>query len=417
VFWFRKGGNPRAYSFWAADSICQRARVLGDFALAVDLLPDLVANYRAWEKSRLCADGLFWQIDDRDGMEVSIGGSGKRATINSYLYGDARAIAALARRAGNGAVEQEFTAKAETLRRLVNDKLWNAGDQFYETLPRSAAEIASSPGKARATAAPKGPGAAGEVRLVGVRELHGFTPWYFSLPEPGRGYEAAWKQLMDPRGFLAPCGPTTAEQRHPKFAVAYEGHECQWNGPSWPFSTAVTLTAMANVLHDYPQDAITARDYLEVLRIYARSHTRKKDDGSVVGWIDENLNPFTGDWISRTMLMKRREQKGGQDNQPRERGKDYNHSTFCDLAITGLMGLRPREDDVLEVHPLIPADTWDWCRLDHVLYHGRRLTIQWDRDGTKFQRGAGLRVFADGKLLAHRPGLERIETALPRPGL
>ena len=105
VFWFRKGGEPRRYSFWAADSIYQRALALGDFTLATDLLPDLIANYREWEKAKLEPDGLFRQIDDRDGMEVSIGGQshrgqGKRPTINSYMYGDARAIAAIARRAG-----------------------------------------------------------------------------------------------------------------------------------------------------------------------------------------------------------------------------------------------------------------------------------------------------------------------------
>jgi hypothetical protein len=55
---------------------------------------------------------------------------------------------------------------------------------------------------------------------------------YFDLPNPDKS--VAWKQLIDPRGFCAPFGPTTAEQRHPKFAVAYAGHECQWNGPSWP---------------------------------------------------------------------------------------------------------------------------------------------------------------------------------------
>ena len=74
VFWFRKGGAPRRYSFWAADSIDQQALATGDFTRAIDLLPDLVANYEAWEKSRLDPDGLFWQIDDRDGMEVSVGG-------------------------------------------------------------------------------------------------------------------------------------------------------------------------------------------------------------------------------------------------------------------------------------------------------------------------------------------------------
>ena len=26
---------------------------------------------------------------------------------------------------------------------------------------------------------------------------------------------------------------------------------------------------------------------------------------------------------------------------PRERGKDYNHSTFCDLVTCGLVGVRP----------------------------------------------------------------------------
>ena len=86
VFWFRKGGEPRKYSFWAADAIYARSLVLGDFRLPKELLPDLIANYEAWEKSHLDASGLYWQNDGNDGMEVSIGGSGRRATINSYQY-------------------------------------------------------------------------------------------------------------------------------------------------------------------------------------------------------------------------------------------------------------------------------------------------------------------------------------------
>ncbi len=88
VFWFRKGGEPRRYSFWAADAFYARNLVQPNKELITGLLDDLVGNYEEWEKSRLDPDGLFWQIDDRDGMEVSIGGSGKRATINSYMYGD-----------------------------------------------------------------------------------------------------------------------------------------------------------------------------------------------------------------------------------------------------------------------------------------------------------------------------------------
>ena len=115
--------------------------VLGDFSRAIDLLPDLVANYEAWEESRLEPDGLFWQIDDRDGMEVSIGGSGhrgqgKRATINSYMYGDALAIAAIAERAGKPEIAAAYREKAARIKRLVLEKLWDDEAKFFKVLPR-----------------------------------------------------------------------------------------------------------------------------------------------------------------------------------------------------------------------------------------------------------------------------------------
>ncbi len=90
---------------------------------------------------------------------------------------------------------------------------------------------------------------------------------------------------MDPQGFYAPFGPTTAEQRHPKFAVSYQGHECQWNGPSWPYATSVTLTALANVLNNYQQDIVTKADYFKLLTIYTKSHSL-----TARGWPDRPLD-------------------------------------------------------------------------------------------------------------------------------
>jgi len=387
VFWFRKGGEPRRYSFWAADAIYHHALAMGDFTRAVDLLPELIANYQAWEQSRLEPDGLFWQIDDRDGMEVSIGGSycergqGKRATINSYMYGDALAIATIAEKAGKPEIVKEYRDKAERIKRLVLEKLWDDEAKFFKVLPRRE-----------------------NAELVDVREQHGLTPWYFHLPTKGQGYEAAWKQLMDPKGFYAPFGPTSAEQRHPKFSVSYKGHSCQWNGPSWPFATSVTLTALANVLNDYPQEAVTANDYFETLKIYTKSHRLTREDGTVVPWIDENLNPHTGDWLARTKLGSGKKQ---------ERGKDYNHSSYCDLIITGLVGLRPRVDDTVEINPLVPEGAWDYFCLDGVPYHGRSLTILWDKTGEKYGKGAGLRLLADGDEIGASKTLGRLVAPLP----
>ena len=386
VFWFRKGGDPRRYSFSAADGIWSRFQVTGDDRLAKELLPDLVANYEAWEKSRRDTNGLFWQVDGQDGMEVSISGAlspgaeGYRPTINSYLYGDAVAIARIAERAGQGQLADRFQAKAAELKRLVQEKLWDPQAQFFKVLPR---------GK--------------DTRLSDAREEHGYTPWYFDIPDPDKSI--AWKQIMDPLGFYAPFGPTTAEQRHPKFTVAYTGHECQWNGPSWPYATAVTLTALANLLNHYQQDFTTPQDYFELLKNYARSHRLKLEDGLIVPWIDENLNPTNGDWIARTLLRQR-------GSVIPERGKDYNHSTYCDLVISGLVGLRPRADDTVEVNPLVPG-TWNFFCLDQIRYHGHWLTVVWDKTGNRYHRGAGLRVLADGKEIALSETLRRVMGQLP----
>jgi hypothetical protein len=380
AFWFRGGGEPRRYSFWAADALRARHLVSPNAGLLTNLLADLVANFEAWEKTQRDTNGLFWQEDGRDGMEVSVGGSGYRVTINSYMYGDATAIAGIADLASQPDLARRFRAEAERIKRLVQDKLWDEPAQFFKVAPR------------------------GEpLRLTSVREQHGLTPWYFNLPDAR--FDIAWKQLMDPQGFSAPFGATTTERRHAGFQLAYTGHECQWNGPSWPYSTAVTLTALANVLNCRAASVVSKADYLTVLRNYALSHRLKRPDGSVVPWIDENLNPLTGDWIARTLLMQR-------GNQIPERGKDYNHSTFCDVVISGLIGLRPRADDTLEVNPLAP-DAWDYFCLDKVRYHGRLLTIVWDKTGTRYGKGQGLRLYADGKEIASSKAISRIVAALP----
>ena len=381
VFWFRQGGEPRRYSFWAADALWARHLVTPNPALLVDLLPDLIRNYEAWEGDRYDAPvGLFWQDDGQDGMEVSNGGTGYRATLNSYQYGDALAIARIADLAGRAEVVGRFRAKADRLKTLVQSLLWDEESQFFKVAPR------------RNATAP----ATDRLALASARELHGFTPWYFLMPDPR--HDVAWKQLMDPKGFFAPFGPTTAEQRHPGFKVAYEGHECQWNGPSWPYATSITLTALANLLNARDPGVVTSRDYFTLLRQYALSHRLQRPDGRTVPWIDENLNPFTGDWIARTLLMQR-------GKVIPERGKDYNHSTFCDLVISGLVGLRPRADGTAVVNPLLPADTWEYFCLDEVACQGRRLTILWDRTGARYGRGPGLRVLVDGKEAESRTDL------------
>ncbi len=376
-YWMKPGPAGEApmdqgkYSGWSIWAAYQRWLVTGDSEGLAGMLGDFEAYYRAWEERRMNPDGSFWQYDVRDAMEESISGSrtdkNLRPPLNAYMYGNAVAMAAIARRLGRDDLERTYAAKAETLKQVVEQRLWDDEAKFY---------------KVRYVH----PGQADDNTLCTAREELGYIPWYFDLPARDAGREAAWSQLTDPYGFKAPFGITTAERRHPKFRYRMVGG-CEWNGPVWPFATSQTLTALGNVLCDRQQSFVGPRDYFEALRTYARATYWQGKP-----YIGEYLDEMTGVPLQKTP----------------ERGRYYNHSTFCDLVITGLVGLRPQADGSVVVNPLVPEGAWDWFCLDGVPYRGWLLTIAWDRTGERYGRGKGLHVLADGVRIAHSARLTRL---------
>lgn len=413
-FWYRGGGSLQSYSNWIPDGLYQLCLTTGDFDQAIDLLPDLVADEQRWERDHLHGSGLYWSSDDRDGSEFSISGPGLRTTLNCYQYANTNAIAKLAKRAGNDALHERYRSKADTLKRLILDRLWDEERQFFLCVPL----------QDRETPVDRWSFADMKPSMV-ARELWGYLPWYFGIA--GKGYEKAWGALFDADGFHGEYGPTTAERSHQQYGIFYsgdeltrwlkvrsgdstdypgeKGHECLWNGPSWPFATAQVLTALANhlVVDDWP--AVSADEYVRLLARYARSHRRTRANGTVVPWIDENLHPDTGDWISRTRLKTWSNGTWDPAKGGRERGKDYNHSTFCDLVISGLFGIRPLDKGV-EIHPLFSTVDWPYACLDGVSCRGHLLTVIYDQDGTHYDQGKGYQVLVDGtvKVSLETPG-------------
>ena len=379
VFWFRHGGAIRNYSGWIADAIYQYYLVAANKQLLTSLLLDVVANYEKWETANRDSTGLFWQLDVRDGMEESIGGNGYRPTINSYMYGDARAIARMAELTSQKDLEPTYRYKANRLKQLIQQQLWNSNDHFFKVLPKEQA-----------------------ATLVGVRELLGYVPWYFNLPDSS--YSTAWTYLMDSTCFRAPYGPATAEQTHRRFLYEHR-RVCQWNGYSWPFATSQTLTALSNLLNNYQQAYVTKTDFMHLLTTYSQTQRIQLPGGRVVPWIDESLDPFTGDWFTRRHLIVR--------NAPdKNRGEHYNHSTFNDLVISGLIGIRPEEGNRLVINPLIPAGQWAYFCLDQVNYKGNLLTVLFDKTGKKYGRGKGLMILKNGRKIASVSSLRKITVML-----
>ena len=379
-FWFTGQDSPRRYSTWLADGCYARFLVDFDAPSAAALLTPLKANHAAWEKEHFdAAKGLFKWIPDRDGMEASLagfeqgetdnfqwktvifGGEGYRPSLNSYMFADARAIAKIAALAGDSATAAAFQTKAEALKSRILTELWSAEKQFF--LQRHSRDY----------------------RFVTGREQIGFFPWAFHVPDDNAVFAQAWKQLRDPQGFEAKFGPTTLERRSPYYLRPFK-HGCLWNGPSWPYSTSLTLAALANLLNDYQQDIVTRADYLALLQQYAA--TQHDPDGKPM--VREDHHPDERRWLAQ--------------------GGDYNHSRYADLIITGLAGLRPRADDTLEINPLVP-ESWDYFCLEDAAYHGRLVTIFFDRTGTRYGKGAGLRVLIDGVEAAHAPKVGKLTAA------
>lgn len=392
-YWMSPEGEPRKYSTWFAWTVLDLTQTTGNNVLGMELLPALQSNYAAWEASNRDANGLFWSIDTRDAMEKSISGDGYRPTLNSYMYGDARAIAEIAGIAGKPAVRNTFNRKADVLRGLIETQLWNPKDKFYEVL---------SPAKDSGIRKQKrfvDPGTV--MQLSGVRELIGYVPWMFGIPAPA--HDVAWKQLFNPQGFDGEYGPTTAERRSPRFRFA-SSDQCTWNGPSWPYATTQTLLALAAFEHGAPQDVMTKSDYYKPFARYVLSQHLKLDDGHVIDWIDEDLDADTDEWIAKEMLKAKHKQVG--------RGNYYNHSGFADPLITGLIGLVPRSDRRVEVRPLLPPGEWKYFAIDRLPYHGHLLAVLWDADGKRYGRGAGMILMVDGKTVARRKTLGELSWTL-----
>jgi hypothetical protein len=405
------GGNDRHFSESIAAATLDTTMVTGDPSPAIRHLDTMQYIFNEWDDHLDRKRNLYWVEPIADATEYTISSidasgagfaenAGKdekdngflrgyafRPSINSYQYANARAIASIANMAGNVVVAADYTQRAEAIKTAVLTQLWNPSfEHFTDRYQRSTRYVK-----------------AGD--FVRGRELNGFVPWFYELPpkESPIGYAQAWSHALSPKELGGAYGLRTVEPSYPRYMVQYRYDkatglpECQWNGPSWPFQTSQTLTGLANLLNDYTQTTITTADYLALLRQYTHQHF------TAPGHLDiqEDYNPDTGSPIVGLA-----------------RSGHYNHSTYADLILSGLIGIRPRSDNVLEINPLLPAESMTQTRpiryfaLQGLLYHGHEVSVLYDMDGTRFRSGKGLSVFVDRHRAAGPSAQSRIEVEL-----
>ncbi|RYM12947.1 MULTISPECIES: MGH1-like glycoside hydrolase domain-containing protein [Sphingobium] len=396
-FMYRSGGNDRHFTDHMADSVWGRFLVDGDRADAIEHLPVMNHIYRLWDDKYDFDKGLYFveplldateytvsSIDASGGKDGFRGGDAFRPSVNSYMFANARALAKMATMAGNTAMAADYAARADALQKRVLADLWS--EKLAHFIDRHQSRKNEH---------------VNYWQPIRNRELVGYLPWMFDLVPDNAHYAAAWAHLLDPASLAGKAGMRTVEASYEYYMQQYRylgaAPECQWNGPVWPYQTTQILHGMANLLdHARATGPITRSAYMRLLRQYAALHYQ----GSRLD-IEEDYHPETGKPIV------------GLD-----RSHHYFHSGFNDLILTGLVGIRPRADDMLEVNPLLPdaadSQALAWFRVQDVPYHGHKIAVTWDDNGSHYKRGKGLSIEVDGKEVARRDRLGRVEIPVAR---
>jgi hypothetical protein len=392
---YADAGDDRHFSDAIADAAWQRYRVTGDAAPLVRNLRAMRYVFNAWDDHYDPRQGLYWieplldateytisSIDASGGKDGFTGGTAFRPTINAFMYANARAIGRIAALAGDAPAARAYAERAQAIKAQVQGRLWNEGLQhFTDRYQQDNAFVHYGD-------------------FIRGRELAGYLPWYAELPDDSPEYARAWAHLLSTREFQGPFGLRTVGPGYEHYMQQYRYFpdstrpECQWNGPVWPFQVSQVLAGLANLLADYHQDVVHRADYVRLLQDYTRLHFQ----GDTLD-LQEDYDPDTGRVIVGDV-----------------RSHHYLHSSYVDLVIGGLLGIRPGNEDgsLLAVDPLLPADPgepgwWPWFAIQDVPWHGHLLTLVFDADGTHYGRGAGLTLYVDGRVAARSDRLARLE--------
>ena len=369
-YMYRHGGNDRHYSEAIAGASYARYLANADTAFITSQLDGMKQIYEAWNDHFDPIKNLYYIKPTNDATEYSIasldasggadgwGGEAFRPTVNSYMEANAQAISNIAALKGDQKLSRLFAQKAATLKTNIQN-LWNDSLQYYSDRYKVDNKYVHS------------------WDFIKGRELAGLVPWMYNIPDNQPPYFSAWKVVTDTTSLLGKYGLRTVEPSCKYYMKQYRINpdDCQWNGPSWPYQTCQVLTAAANLLNNYTQDVISTEDYLKILRLYAAQHYLPNGKAD----LQEDYNPDTGKPIVGL-----------------PRSHHYLHSTYNDLIITGMCGIRPSEGNTLNIHPLVDNSIKYFC-LSDVQYHGHKLTLVYDADGSKYKIGKGLTVFVDDK--------------------
>src|SRR5262249_52615617 len=111
-----------------------------------------------------------------------------RVDLTAYNYGNAHAVAQIYEMLGKNENAAEFAELARKTKADLLKHMWDDKAGFFYSLR------------------------AKDLKKADVKEVIGVYPFYFDLPEKGKGYERAWEAIIDPKQFWTPWPVASASK-------------------------------------------------------------------------------------------------------------------------------------------------------------------------------------------------------------
>jgi hypothetical protein len=287
----------------------------------------------------------------------------ERVDEATYYYLNNLALARALSLVGDRAIQREYQDRAANIQRSVLEKMWDSQTRFFYDVHPATHE-----------------------KAIEAKTVDGFFPFLFGQLASASEL-ALFDHLMNTREFWTPWPVPTVAQDCP----AFDSHGYwkvgpnastdkpyfyidSWNGPTWMFSNALVLDALASASR-----MSTDRSLADAFNRLMKKHTE-------IQFLrrDPNLPCTVEHYDSRT----------GENIRLLA---DYFHSCYNDLLIRHMIGIVPREDGLIEIDPLVKG--WRRFSIKDVRYRDHKISVSFDKRFT---------VRVDGKTVLDSPSIRRV---------
>ncbi len=371
---YKVHGGPATVAEKLADQGAQDVNGL----LASTTEPDNNDNQNNNKNSLI--DWNWWSMTGNDADAVSFsehsGERMDRADGSANLWANANAAAQAYRSAGDTANADKMQKVADEIKKEVTTELWNPDTKLIQHR-----FIGSHNGD-----------------FAKYKELNNYYPYSEGLmPTGNKDYNEALRLFADAKEF--PIFPFfTANQADKETLAALNGGKPVGSNNFSIINAQPLLQIYSAGIRNYDaakNGYISNENFKKLLYWVAFAHyqggnNQYPDQNEF--WNEDN-NP-----ASDTIAGKN---KDGRENGGKITYRSWIHHTQLGTTnwtmVEDVAGMVPREDNKIELNPIeIPG--WNYFTVNNLSYHGKDVSIVWDKDGSHYGGPAGYSLYVGGKL-------------------